>query len=229
MFVNKRLTLVFLAALVALAACNLPANPRKDPNAVYTEAAQTVQAQLTQQALLIPSATPPPPASPTLLPPVATFTPLSTASPTPICDLALYVKDVSVPDGTQFLPGQTFTKTWRLKNIGVCTWTGSYQLIFDNGAIMDGPSPQALTGPVAPGQEVDLSINLKAPVGAGPYRGYWRLRNPAGILMPVVSGYTGTAFFVDIKVVTATGTATITPTVTLAPTGTATPTPTGTP
>jgi hypothetical protein len=179
--------------------------------------------------LFIPTATPQPLASATPLPPAPTFTPVNTASPTPICDLAMYIKDVSIPDGSPFLAGQTFTKTWRIKNIGVCTWSGSYQLIFDSGAIMDGNSPQALSGPVAPNQEVDLSIELKAPSGPGPYRGYWRLRNPSGILLPVVNGYVGASFFADIKVVTATSTPTITPTVTLPPTTTHTPTPTSTP
>src|SRR5690349_5782138 len=47
-----------------------------------------------------------------------------------ICDKVQFVADVTVPDGTNFPPKATFTKTWRLKNIGSCTWTTSYQIVF---------------------------------------------------------------------------------------------------
>ena len=49
------------------------------------------------------------------------------------CDWAQFIADVTVPDGTTYTPGATFQKTWRLKNIGTCTWTTSYALIFDSG------------------------------------------------------------------------------------------------
>ncbi|MCS6994559.1 MAG: NBR1-Ig-like domain-containing protein [Anaerolineales bacterium] len=211
-----RSLLILLAASLGLAACNLPrATPTPaNPNAFLTAAAQTVEVQLTMNALQTPqatltsppSATPPPP-----LPPTFTNTPPSTPSPTPICDLAQFVADVTVPDGTTFQPGETFVKTWRLKNIGVCTWTNGYQLIFDSGDAMSGPASQALAGSVAPGQTVDISVTLKAPTAPGTYRGYWRLRNAAGVLMPVSNGFKGTSFFVEIKVNPPTPTASLTP------------------
>lgn len=220
MWRTSRLLLIVLTATLLLAACNLPrATPTPvDPNAFLTAAAQTVEARLTLDALNtpaatftpLPSQTPPPPALPTL-----TSTPPSTASPTPVCDLAQFVSDVTVPDGTAFQPGETFVKTWRLRNIGVCTWTSGYQLIFDSGDAMGGPAAQALAGSVAPGQTVDLSITLKAPTAPGTYRGYWRLRNAAGVLMPVANGFRGTSFFVEIKVNPPTPTASPTPTPTL--------------
>ncbi|HGJ66308.1 TPA: hypothetical protein ENS27_13160, partial [bacterium] len=46
------------------------------------------------------------------------------------CNWAGFVADVTVPDGTSFAPGAAFIKTWRLKNIGTCTWTGKYGLSF---------------------------------------------------------------------------------------------------
>ena len=52
---------------------------------------------------------------------------------TGVTDRAQFVADVTVPDGTRYDPGATFTKTWRLKNIGTCTWTTSYTLVFDSG------------------------------------------------------------------------------------------------
>ncbi len=46
------------------------------------------------------------------------------------CDWAQFVTDVTVPDGSIYPPGATFTKTWRLKNIGTCTWTPSYSMVY---------------------------------------------------------------------------------------------------
>jgi hypothetical protein len=64
---------------------------------------------------------------------------------------------------------------------------------------MSGVSPIAI-GTVAPGQEVDLSVNLKAPASNGTYRGYWRVRNASGVLIPIQGGYQSKSFFVEIKV-----------------------------
>jgi hypothetical protein len=56
---------------------------------------------------------------------------------------------------------------------------------------------------VGPGQDVDLSVNLTAPAANGSYRGYWRIRNASGVLIPVLGGTEGRSFFVDIKVAVA--------------------------
>jgi hypothetical protein len=131
---------------------------------------------------------------PTLALPTAT----RAAPPTPVCDQAQFVRDVTIPDGTVFAPNATFTKTWRLKNSGTCTWSG-YSVIFDKGDSMNGASPTSL-GTVSPNQEVDISVNLTAPNTNGSYRGYWRIRNASGGLIPVLGGTQGQSFFVDIKV-----------------------------
>jgi hypothetical protein len=202
MFKVARNISILTVLIMIFSACNLPSNatPTEDPNAVFTAAALTVQAQLTQS---VPFSTPtlPPPAAtntsvsfPTL--PASTLPPA--ASPTAVCDQAAFVKDVSIPDGSQIAPGGSFTKTWRLRNAGVCQWSG-YTLVFDSGDLMGGTSPQTI-GTVPPGQEVDLSVNFTAPTTAGSYRGYWRIRNSSGVLIPVLGGTQGKTFFVDIKV-----------------------------
>jgi len=108
------------------------------------------------------------------------------------CDNADFVTDVTIPDGTVLDPGETFTKTWRLKNAGTCSWTPSYAIVFTNGDSMSGPATQALTANVNPGQTVDISVNLKAPSTPGNYTSYWKLRNAAGVLFATI--------YVDIKV-----------------------------
>lgn len=210
---TTRIVSIFLALVFGISACNFPASttptPTQGPEAILTAAAQTVEANLTQAAILNPP-TVPVISSSTAGPPTVTLA-ISTntqpaASNTPICDLAQFIKDVTVPDGTAFEPNETFTKTWQLKNIGACTWSG-YSLVFDAGDSMGGPASTPI-GSVAPNQEVNLSVNLKAPSSAGSYRGYWRIKNSAGVLIPVTSGYQNTSFFVDIKVKSPTPTAT---------------------
>ncbi|HVN15907.1 MAG TPA: NBR1-Ig-like domain-containing protein [Anaerolineales bacterium] len=104
-----------------------------------------------------------------------------TTPPTSGCDRAQFITDVTIPDGTPLAPGIAFSKTWRLKNIGTCTWTTGYALIFDSGEKMGGPDSAALPTNVAPGQTVDITVQLTSPTTAGTYRGYWKFRNANGV------------------------------------------------
>ncbi len=150
--------------------------------------------------------------NPTVTGTPATVTPTKSATPVPsTCDRAQFVSDVTVPDGTSFQPNSTFNKTWRLKNVGTCTWT-NYSLIFDSGEKMGGPDSAVIPTSVAPGQTVDITISLTAPATAGTFRGYWKLKNASGV--PFGIGSAGTkSFWVEIKVA---GTA-VTPVVTVTP------------
>jgi hypothetical protein len=158
----------------------------------------TVQAIVTQTMIAMTQNAPtsvPPTATP--LPP--TSTPLPTATAVSYCDWVTFVKDVTIPDGTKFAPGEIFAKTWRLKNRGTCTWTPDYMLVFTSGEPMGGTTAVRLPGNVAPGQSVDVSVTLTAPAKRGRYVGYWMLRNPLGTLF----GYgdrANQAFYVDINV-----------------------------
>jgi hypothetical protein len=218
---KPRLFILSLCILaLVLSACNLPSNQtptQSSPNVIFTAAAQTVAAKLTQDALLVPTTAVP--ATPI---PAATQAPATTATstttpiplpqgntpqpvtPTSICDAAQFVADVNVLDGTPYTPGTAFIKTWRLKNIGTCTWDTAYSVVFDGGDAMGGPNNISLSGTVAPGGTVEVSIPLKAPLALNTYRGYWRLRNAAGVLLPVVDGYNGKSFYVEIQVKTET-------------------------
>ncbi|MEW5873125.1 MAG: NBR1-Ig-like domain-containing protein [Chloroflexota bacterium] len=150
-------------------------------------------------------------ATPTLTPiatatPTASFTPTATFPPptiTPLpCDWVLFVKDVTVPDSTTFPAGSAFTKVWRLRNIGACTWTSSYTLTFVSGDRMGGRASIPLGRVVLPGENVDLSVDLVAPSQAGHYRGYWMLTNNYGERFGI-GDYANKAFWVDIQVLPA--------------------------
>jgi Ig-like domain from next to BRCA1 gene len=192
------LLLLVLGAFLLLRA---PSGPTAE-ELQATSAAQTVAAQLTQVAIqqtIAPAATstPAPPTS-TPLPPVTDTPAPPTVTPTPTCtDMIAFVSDVTVPDNTYFAPSTSFTKTWRLKNAGTCTWTTSYALVFDSGNIMGGPTSQNLAGNVAPGANVDISVALTSPASNGTHRGNWKLRNDRGTIFGL-SG--GGAFYVQIVV-----------------------------
>jgi hypothetical protein len=135
-------------------------------------------------------------------PPPVTVTPV-TPSPATSCDRAAFVADVTVPDGTVFAPGATFKKTWRLKNVGTCTWTTSYTMAFDSGSQMGGPNSVALPNSVAPGQNVDVPVDLTAPSTPGSYRGFWSFRNANGARFGLGSAG-NISWWVDIRVISST-------------------------
>jgi hypothetical protein len=110
------------------------------------------------------------------------------------------VDDVSVDDGSVFQPEASFTKTWRLKNIGTCNWTGEYDLVFVSGDQMGGEKAIPLDVRVRPGETVDLSVDLAAPDETGEYLGRWQLRNAEGRLFGI-GAEQNKPFWVNIKVV----------------------------
>jgi hypothetical protein len=199
-----------------------------------THLTETAMVEMVEKSVILtvaafPSPTLPPTA--TELPtgtPTVTETPTETATPTMvlvssptstrfqgdagsgyeanICDNAAFVSDVSVPDGTRFAQGTTFTKTWRLSNTGTCTWTDDYSVTFVNGSKMNGSSPQELQiQNLKPGETIDISIVLVAPSQFGSHTGYWRLQNGSKVAF-------GDTFYVQIQVSATAHTLTPTPT-----------------
>ena len=127
------------------------------------------------------------------------------------CDVAAFLADVTIPDGTEFDPETKFTKTWRLQNDGTCTWNNKYKLYFYSGDKMSGPASQRLvTIPVPPGKAIDISVELFSPKEAGTYKGYWALKNAGGIHFGI--GSNKNPFYVKIVVKDPQVTSTDTPT-----------------
>ncbi len=182
----------------------IPAAP--DTNTIHTQVAGTLFAQMTLEApaatdtpmptqTALPTNTPEPTSTHTQVPESTSTanTPNTAPSSTPkaaatsipqsasvSCNLAQLVQDVTVQDYTAFSPGTAFTKIWRLKNVGSCTWTQGYSLIFNSGDVMDAKRSIALPKSVAPGQTVDISAKMKAPSKKGTYKGYWMLGSSTG-------------------------------------------------
>lgn len=121
----------------------------------------------------------------------------SPPGPVACVDQAAYVADVTIPDNTPIAPGAPFVKTWRIRNIGSCTWGSDYALIFTGGEPMGGQGPTPLPQPVQPGAEIELALALVGPSAPGVYRGEWKLQNGSGNLF----GSRGTyPFYVQILV-----------------------------
>ncbi len=136
--------------------------------------------------------------------PTSTNTPVPTntsiPTPTPRCLAARFVTDVTVPDGTVFAPNASFTKTWRLRNVGACTWTTAFVVYFDEGDAMGAPPQVNLPHAVEPGETVDVSVDMQAPASPGTYKGYWKLRSDTGQSFGI-GDEADRPFWVEIRVV----------------------------
>jgi hypothetical protein len=75
---------------------------------------------------------------------------------------------------------EKFTKTWRFKNVGTCTWKTSYKFVFIGGDQMGAVDSIQLPSNVDPGQTIDISIDLTAPTLPGIYKGIWSFENTDG-------------------------------------------------
>jgi hypothetical protein len=186
-----------LSALLAIAllgsACTPAAapTPTVDPNLLYTSAAQTVIAQLTQNAPP-PTATPAPTNTKAALPTLAampTLAPLTTLAPLKTATLALGPTDdkcqyiTQTPaDYTNVKAGSTFNITWRIKNTGTTTWGTGYVYRFYAAVnkLKLSANGYDLTSTVLPNGEIELKATATASSTVGQYDANWVLTNPQG-------------------------------------------------
>src|SRR3990170_5661367 len=106
------------------------------------------------------------------------------------CDKAQFVDhvivDVPVQQGTTVMPGTLFTKTWEVVNNGSCNWIADYALVHSEGDAMGVADGEvALPSVVSPGQTVDISVPMVAPLAAGSYASEWMFRNADGEIFGV--------------------------------------------
>ncbi len=90
-----------------------------------------------------------------------------------------FVSDVSIPDGTEIVRGQAFTKTWRVSNAGTCTWGEGYTLTYAKGQAMANVSSIPVPATV-PGGTADLSVPMTAPSTPGTFESFWAIKTPGG-------------------------------------------------
>ena len=187
---TRKLFPIMAALLIAILACNLPATPAAGPDLVGTYAAQTVAVEQTLIALIgsggvtpiAPTSQVVAPTSQVIVPPTPTWTIMPTITLTPVpCNKVKYIDDLSIVDDTVMAPNTAFTKMWRIRNDGTCTWTTAYSVYFDSGTQMGALASIPLTRNVYPGETYDISISMTAPASAGTYTGNWKLKDQSGV------------------------------------------------
>ncbi len=194
----KKLALIMLMAALILAGCQTATTsptPGVDVAQQKTAAALTdarapssyletlLAVTPTIAATNTPENTSTPRPSPTTAPtitPLPTSTPPNTPTPPAPCNAAEFVSDVTIPDNTVLLPGAGFVKTWKLKNVGTCTWNRSYSVVYVTGHSMGTTLQFPLTTSVAAGQTGNISISLVAPLESGNWIGWWKLQDASG-------------------------------------------------
>src|SRR6266508_4888159 len=193
-------TLTILLAMALILACApvlVPsAPPTLDPNSLNTAIAQTSGAALTQNAANQPS-------TPTLtLTALPTKTPTEIPSPTPTFIFILSTNTVPSPTKTQaptassgvsgggcevisqdpannttLSPGKNFDASWLVKNKGTKTWDeNSADYRYASGDKIHKQSISDLPTSVAPGGQVEIIVDMKAPNNSGTYSTTWQIR-----------------------------------------------------
>ena len=142
--------------LVALALAGCGSQPPVEPTA-YLAPAVTVAPSQTQPA-------------------VATVA----AAPTDVCvNAAIFIEDLTVPDGTSVAPGERLDKRWAVQNSGSCDWGPGYRLVQADSGSLEGRQESALY-PARAGENAVWQVELVAPQEPGEYLASWQAQAPNG-------------------------------------------------
>ena len=112
-------------------------------------------------------------------PTVNPIIPLPTAADINCNSYLTYLDDVTVPDGTTFVPGDEIIKTWAVRNDGDCAWNDKYSLRYIDGSAMEADSRQSLPA-LEPGEEGEVTVTFYAPQYAGSYYSGWQAYDAQG-------------------------------------------------
>ncbi|KAG0295110.1 hypothetical protein BGZ96_012497 [Linnemannia gamsii] len=125
--------------------------------------------------------------SPTFTSPNVTTTTPEILPPLPKETLnGIFVKDITLKDGSTMQSNATFVKVWELSNSGLGVWPEGTVLQFVGGDRMFTEDEKTLNSPeikvsqAGVGEYVCISALLKAPSIPGRYISYWRLVSPLG-------------------------------------------------
>ncbi|MBK7920602.1 MAG: hypothetical protein IPJ94_30990 [Chloroflexi bacterium] len=127
------------------------------------------------------------------------FLPLPETNAADCTNIIEFVQDLNIPDDTAFTPGAEFTKRWQLRNSGTCIWTKEYSVVFVGGDAMSAQEVITLTKAVAPGQPVEIAVDMVAPQTPGTYRGNWQIADANGDPFGI-DGFIEDAFWLQIVV-----------------------------
>jgi hypothetical protein len=190
---SRKLFMLSIFLTLALSACNgvaiVPVETQPaPPTAIVLPTATPVQ---------IPTIVPTAVQLPTSIPATSQPAPATTV-PGACTNSAEFVADVTVPDGSSLQSDVAFTKTWRVKNTGTCTWDSRYAVAFVDGTLFSAYDAFALSVTAAPGQTVDISLPMRSPIYPGVYESDWKMRTPDGKLFGV--GQKDTPLWVKLNI-----------------------------
>ena len=98
-------------------------------------------------------------------------------------DKTLFIKDVTIPDGTSIPINTTFVKTWRVKNVGNVAWKNRYLMRVTPPSKLLCSSPAMVPIPeTLPGETVDISVTFVTPHLPGSCRTDWKSADDRGNL-----------------------------------------------
>ena len=150
-----------------------------DVDALRTEAVETYASSLTETLVAIPTTSPTLTVEATVTPPDIIDT-LETPAKADSCYNLLWLKDVTIPDGTLLKPNEVFTKTWLVQNNGGCAWPPGFTFSHVGGDLMRGRTVK-LEEPIPVGAKRQISVQLVVPGGQnGLAQGSWRMADADG-------------------------------------------------
>jgi hypothetical protein len=127
---------------------------------------------------LLPTTTPVPAVSPT-----NSRTPTVPSRPTSGEFTTIFVGE-TIPDATNFWPGEAFRKSWTMQNGGMRAWTEQFTLAITasdpEGEHLGSPESVPLGRVVQPGERTEISVDLHAPQRDGRYTVYYELKDDTG-------------------------------------------------
>lgn len=113
--------------------------------------------------------------------PTALPGPLAPAPTDPCTNDAQYLEDLTLPDGTEVIPGAALDKRWLILNRGSCAWGPEYRLVQIGESRIEGPRELALY-PAVEGSQAVWQVAMTAPLEKGEYISRWQARAPDGTL-----------------------------------------------
>ncbi|XP_056279818.1 protein ILRUN-like [Pseudoliparis swirei] len=91
-----------------------------------------------------------------------------------------FVSDVTIGEGESVPPDTTFTKTWRVQNMGAESWPPGVSLKYVSGDQF-GHVNMVMVRSLDPQGMADVSVQMQSPASPGMYQGQWRMCTATGL------------------------------------------------
>ena len=195
---NFRLLPIIILAAVVLSACGAaaPAEPTQDPNAIFTQVAETVMVSMTQTSESMPPTPEPEPTATTA--PTLQMAPTSDLNAQPTNDTSLFGPTATIQrfgdsakwmtnnpaDGSSFSPSKYFTITACFLNDGATDWDKTYYLEWMSGYRLWPDTKYFYVEQITkPGEKWCFTLPAVAPTDPGSYITRWYFKNKQGHFM----------------------------------------------